>query len=87
MMHTGLPIFYRLTLEGMGIDTGAVQRQHGLELMLKGHAELAFHMGPQETMASPIEEITPSVLLCHACALDDKTTIMAILARMHEKDG
>jgi len=67
--HTGLPLFWRVTVERMGIDGKAVERQHGLELMLGGHAMLAHVMGPDDDLGLPIGP--PSVgLLCEKCAHD-----------------
>ena len=68
VMHTGLPLFWQLTIQRMQIDVGAVRRQHGLEMML-GSPLLAFHMGPQEEMAKPLFE-SHTVWLCEACATE-----------------
>ena len=43
VMHTGLPLFWQLTIQRMQIDVGAVHRQHGLEMMV-GNPLLAFHL-------------------------------------------
>lgn len=68
VMHTGLPLFWQLTIQRMQIDVSAVRRQHGLEMMM-GNALLAFHMGPQEDMAKPLLE-AHTVWLCEACATE-----------------
>ena len=83
VMHTGLPLFYKVRFVPMGIDTGAVQRQHGMELLLGGNAALAYHMGPQETMASPVVD-EQTVLLCHTCAHEPHTSFLHILASSEE---
>lgn len=53
---TGLPLFYRVTVERFGIDLKAIQRQQGLTMMLGGHAEIAAAMGPDEELALPLME-------------------------------
>ncbi|MGM3021142.1 hypothetical protein ACS2UM_27240, partial [Bacillus cereus group sp. BC317] len=42
--HTRLPLFWKVTVERFGVDLQAVQRQHGLGLMIG--APLASVMGP-----------------------------------------
>lgn len=63
--HTGVPLFWRVTVERFGIDANAARRQQGLGLMLG--AELAMIMGPDEDMAQPM--FPPAVAtLCEDCA-------------------
>lgn len=65
--HTRLPLFWKVTVERFGIDMQAVQRQHGLGLMIG--APLAAVMGPDETMAKPVMD--PKVLtVCETCACE-----------------
>ncbi len=72
--HTKLPLFWRVTVERFGIDVQAVQRQHGLTLMIG--APLAAVMGPDETMARPLME--PKVLtVCETCACERDLPIAA----------
>lgn len=78
VMHTGLPLFFRITIERMGVDAKAVQRQHGLEQLLGGHAGIAHAMGPDEDMGLPIGEPQRG-LICHACAMDFEGTTFAEL--------
>ena len=67
VMHTGVPFFYRLSLERMAIDVAAVKRQHGLEMMMGNAAALAFHMGPQEDIAQGF--MGPfTLLICEDCS-------------------
>ena len=68
VMHTGLPLFYRVTVERMGVDLRAVTRQHGLELML-GNPVIAHAMGLQEDIAKPIGQAV-TVAICEDCAGD-----------------
>lgn len=77
VMHTGLPTFYRVTVERMGIDVRAVKRQHGMELMI-GDARVANIMGPDEDMGLPIGPAARG-LLCETCA-NDPATWFALVA-------
>lgn len=73
--HTRLPLFWKVTIERFGIDLQAVQRQHGLGLMIG--APLAAVMGPDETMARPVME--PKVLtVCETCACERGLPIAAL---------
>ena len=64
--ETGLPLFWRLKIERFGIKMDAVKRQHGLTMLLGGHAGLAAVMGQNEDMAeSVLEEKT--ITLCEEC--------------------
>lgn len=73
VMHTGVPLLYRVTIEQMGVDARAVQRQAGLEQVLGGAAKLAFHMGPNEDMCVPIGDADKG-LICHECAMSPDFT-------------
>ena len=68
LLHTGLPLFWRVTIERFGVDLGAVQRQTGLAMML-GSAGLAAAMGPDEDMAKPVMEPL-QLVVCETCAVD-----------------
>lgn len=76
VMHAGVPIFYRVKIESMCIDAGAVKRQHGLEMMLGGNAALAFHMGPQEELAKAISE--HECIVCSDCATDQRPLLLLL---------
>jgi hypothetical protein len=66
-MHTGLPLFYRVTVERFGIDMAAVQRQALDCHAIVGSAMLALTMGPDEDMAKPVSE-TIKLTVCEACS-------------------
>lgn len=76
--HTGLPLFWRVTIERYGVDALAIQRQTGLEMMLGGHVAIAQAMGPNEDMAKPMMEPV-TVTLCEHCAIQEQQVI-AVLA-------
>lgn len=62
-------VFYIADLRYMVLDPGALQRQHGMELMMGGPqmAGLAAVMGPDEDMAKQLERATAWV--CLPCAM------------------
>ncbi len=68
IMASGIPLFWRVTVERFGVDLAAVERQQGMAMMLRGNALLAYHMGPDEDMAKPF--MPPVVLtVCEPCML------------------
>lgn len=82
ILASGLPLFYRVTIERFGVDVGAVQRQHGLGMMLGG--ALAMHMGPDEDMAKPIGE--PVVLtVCEPCSINNDWPVAVLADRANER--
>lgn len=74
--HTGLPMFWTLTIDRHGIDHGALARNAGLTMMLGGHAALARAMGPNEEMTQKMMD-TRELTLCESCAMP----IMELLER------
>lgn len=80
LMHTGLPLFWRVHVERIGVDAQAVQRQAGLETFFGGGqagAVLAEVMGDGRALATPLDK--PAVhLICESCATD-KATFIALL--------
>ena len=78
MMHLGLPFFYTIKIQRHGVDTGAIQRQNGLEQMLGGCAQLANVMGPNEDIAKPITE-EKELWICDHCAGKDLSTLISTI--------
>lgn len=78
VMHSGNICFYRIKIERMGVKVKAVQRQHGLELML-GSAVLASIMGPDEDLAVSITG-PDKAIVCDECAIEKSMP----LAMLHE---
>ena len=66
VMHDNNLAFYRLDLQYLIANVGAIQRQSGLEMLLGGHARIALALGPDEDMATPISQGV--VLVCLECA-------------------
>lgn len=66
LMHAGVPLFSKITIESYGFDIHHLQEQHGLELMM-GHAGLAHIMGPNKPLAKRLHQV--DVLLCQTCSM------------------
>lgn len=82
LSNGGLPLFWRVTVERFGIDMMAVQRQHGLGMVI-GSAAIASVMGPDEDLAKPMQE--PATLtICEICAT--RHTCVAHLAELGNSD-
>lgn len=76
VMHTGFPVFYRVTFERMGVDARAVQQAHGMETFFGGNVAIArAFMDPD--IAKPLNE-PEDLFICEACSL--KPQLIAALA-------
>lgn len=74
----GLGLFYKVTVERYMIDSAALRRQGGLEMML-GHSGIAQAMGPDEDLAKAV--MTPVVVtVCENCAYGDRMGMLIALA-------
>jgi hypothetical protein len=62
-------VAYRITIDALVFDPGAIQRQHGMEQMMGAAAGLAQHMGPDEDMAKGAD--TSTALVCMECAISE----------------
>lgn len=82
---TGVPLFYRVTVEQFGVDLSAVQRQQGLTMLLGGAAPLAEHMGPNEDMAHEMDRAVLTV--CQQCALEPNEPVVCLLALSGEAES
>jgi hypothetical protein len=81
VMHGGVPVFYRVTVEQMGVDGKAVQRHVGLEQMLGGNALIANAMGEDADIGIPISEVFIG-LLCLTCAGDPNISMCQLFCAM-----
>jgi hypothetical protein len=80
---SGLPLFYRLRVERFGLDARAIQRQHGLEMMMGAASPLAAVMGPNEDMAKPLME-PRTILICETCTQNHPALMLGFLG---QEDG
>jgi hypothetical protein len=85
VMHSGQITFYKVSITMMGIDIGAVQRQHGLEMMM-GNAAITHVMGPDEDLAKPIDKASDGII-CSECAISHNTVIAAVHEMLSEADA
>ena len=85
VMHAGVPVFHRITLEIMGIDARAAQRQAGLEMMLGGNAMIAHAMGPDDDIGIPIGP-AQTALICSDCFNDSSASLPEIMEAMNERE-
>lgn len=74
VMHDGGIQFYRVKLESYIVDFNAVNRAHGMEMMMGGHALLAHMMGPNEDLAKKVFEHTHTI--CSECAFKAHFTML-----------
>lgn len=83
ILATGIPMFWKVTIERLGIDIAAVQRQQGLTMMLGGNASLAMVMGADEEMTKPISDAV-EITVCETCCIKD--ICIAHLAELTEDE-
>lgn len=85
VMHAHDVSFFRVQIERFVIDLGAVQRQHGLEQMLGGHAGIAAAMGPDEDVAKPLDRVN-NAIVCEPCARDSGYYLSRIMEAVPDRD-
>lgn len=74
--ETGLPLFWRITVERFGIDLAAARRQDGLAAFL-GSSALAQVMGDDADLAKPLME-PKALTVCEKCAMDKLDRLVAV---------
>lgn len=79
--ESGLPLFFRVTLERFGVDLRQVQRVDGFAQYM-GNTQLAELMGDNPDVASPVMEPV-TVTVCETCGRDDPA-IMGALASLEK---
>jgi len=78
--HTGIPVFWRVKVERLGVDMKALRRQDGLATLI-GNPMIAQVMGPDEEMTTLLGKA--EVTVCESCATNpgDPLTLLRLLAR------
>ena len=66
---SGLPLFWRVTVERFGLNLTALQRQQGLAMIL-GSASLARVMGADEDLAISMME-PAKITVCESCCTNE----------------
>ncbi|MFA4971795.1 MAG: hypothetical protein WC683_04230 [bacterium] len=77
--HTGLPLFWTITIERHGIKVNTLIRQGGLAALL-GSAELARVMGTDEDVTQQMMDPV-TVTLCEPCATEKQLCIAELAER------
>lgn len=78
---SGIPMFWRLTVERFGIDLQAVRRQDGLGQFI-GSSAIGAAMGPDEDMAKPMMDPV-TLTVCETCGTGK---MMHVVAAALEQD-
>jgi hypothetical protein len=74
--HTGLPLFWRVTVERFGVDLAAARRVDGFAAFV-GSKALAAVMGDDPDLASPVMD--PATLtVCETCACERHLPVAAL---------
>lgn len=79
--HTGLPIFWTIEVERLGLDADAMRRNAGLAMQM-GSAVLANVMGPNEEMTVSIMDKV-KLTLCEDCSC--QPLVIAQLIDQHQR--
>lgn len=69
VLHSGVPIAYKITVQALGADTRAIQQMAGLQQILGGSVQLASVFAPDEEILKPIED-SAYVMACHPCMVE-----------------
>ena len=77
VLHGGVPIFFRVTVERFGVDLRAVQREHGMELAM-GSPVLAAVFSDGRPLANRMN-LPGTLTVCMDCA-----TTSACVAHLEE---
>lgn len=80
---SGMPMFWRVRIERLGLKLDAIQRQTGLAMMLGGHGGIAAAMGPDEEMTVPLGDPV-TLTVCETCCTQG--TCVAALAEAARED-
>ena len=80
--HDGNIQFFRITIESLLLNLGAIQRQHGLEMMMGKAAGLAQVMGMDEDLAKTYAK--ESGLICQPCFMGPDADVAMILKSLND---
>jgi len=75
--------FYKIKIERCIVDMREVQRAHGMEMMMGGHALLANIMGPDADLAKILPDSTAG-LICDECACRAGMPLASIVERFND---
>lgn len=83
--HDGNILFWRIRMERAGLHAPAIERQHGLELML-GSPALARVMGTDSDIAKVIDG-PHDVWVCEPCVTEKCDWLFFVAEEINEKAG
>lgn len=81
--HDGNILFWRIRFDRLGLNVPAIERQHGLELLL-GSPRLAQAMGPDADIAKIIDG-DHEALVCEPCVEEKLVGLVLIAEDQNEK--
>ena len=68
LMHTRLPLCWEVSMQRIGFDLKAIERETGFQMMM-GSAQLAEAMGRNEDIGKPIGDTVKSYV-CESCMME-----------------
>ena len=71
LMHSGIPLVWKFTIQRIGVGHRKVQQEAGLEMMLGGSVALASVFSPNSDFGVKIDE-PKTLIICEPCALLDR---------------
>ncbi len=85
VLHTGVPLFWRVRVERFGIDMREVRQLHGLEMML-GSPSLADVFSPERDAVRPVMDAV-ELTLCEECMSGRGLGLAALVERTARASG
>lgn len=76
LMHSGVPLAWRVSVQRIGIDLRKVQRQSGLEQMM-GNVAIASVFAPESEYGVKIDDPV-TMVICEPCALANPIGLAAL---------
>jgi hypothetical protein len=74
LMHSGVPLVWKFTIQRIGIDGRKIQQERGLEMMLGGSAALASAFSPNIDFGVKLDD-PKTLIVCEPCALLDRVVM------------
>lgn len=81
VMHAGVPLFYRIRIETMGVDLEATRRADAMERYMGGAVALARVFEDPDIAITIVPEAT--ALVCQSCAIEP--SLIAILSEAAQR--
>lgn len=74
--HTGVPLFWTISVDRHGLKPDAIRRHDGLVMMM-GSSRLAEVLGPDEEMTVPMMQ-TVKLTICETCMVEKFPLLMEL---------